>query len=501
MHSAAAENEPDRTARRNFVIFLSAVPDLLVCRMARSNFPTRRNFAKTAAAASASAFGFQFVPSRVWGANERVTLGGIGTGGKGAVDVAESAKAGFQVVALVDVTDPKRAPESTAGLEYWAKTRNAHPDAKFYQDYREMLADMGNRVDAVTVSTPDHHHFHAAAAAMRAGKHVYCQKPLTHSIWEARQLAKIAAETKVKTQMGNQGQAADAMRRVMEVIRAGAIGKVKEVHTWTDRPIWPQGFATMPDPEPVPAWLDWEQWIGPAPFTPYSSKIHPFNWRGYYDFGCGALGDMACHYMALAFGAIDFGPPTSVSAKAEGGTEISPPITSTVTYEFAGPGVKYVWYDGMQGAQFDRKEWKLTRGDFNRPGEKILQGLNYRKFDNAIVGDRGILYFGYFQMDKWVVIPSSALDGFAWPAQTLPRAREGNPYAEWLDSIRGKIAQSESHFGKSGPFTEAVLLGVIAQRFPGQKLEWDSANLAIKGRPDLQRFIRTEYRKGWEVAV
>lgn len=468
--------------------------------MASSLNPTRRAFAKTAAAASASAFGFQFVPSRVWGANERVTLGGIGIGGKGAVDIAASAKAGFQVVALVDVVDTRQAPESASDFSSLEKTRTAHPDARFYANYREMLADMGDRVDAVTVSTPDHHHFHAAAAAMRAGKHVYCQKPLSHGIWEARRLAQIAAETGVKTQMGNQGQAADAMRRVMEVIRAGAIGRVTEVHTWTDRPIWPQGFDSPPEPDPVPVWLDWEQWIGPAPFIPFSSKIHPFNWRGWYDYGCGALGDMACHYMALAFGAIDFGPPTSVVAQAEGGTEISPPIASTVTYEFATPGVRYVWYDGQRGAKFEREGWKLGRGDFNRPGEKILQGLNYRKYDNAFVGEKGILFFGYFQMDKWVVIPSSALDGFAWPAPSLPRAREGSPYVEWLDAIQGRIGQAEAHFGKSGPFTEAVLLGVLAQRFPGQKLEWDPANLAVKGRPELQKFIRRDYRPGWEIS-
>ncbi len=468
--------------------------------MPKSSPISRRTFAGTAAVAASSAFGFQFVPGRVWGANERVTLGGIGTGGKGAVDVGESAKAGFQVVALCDIVDIKRAPESSGGIGSQKKTRDAHPDATFFADYREMLAEMGDKVDAVTVTTPDHHHYHAASAAMRAGKHVYCQKPLTHGIWEARQLAQIAAETGVKTQMGNQGQAAHAMRRVMELISAGVIGQVKQIHTWTDRPIWPQGFKSPPDAEKVPDWLDWEQWVGPAPFVDYSSQIHPFKWRGWYDFGTGALGDMACHYMALAFGAIDFTAPKSVVAQAAGGTNISPPITSTVTYDFADQGVEYIWYDGQKGARFERDGWKLIPGEFNRPDDKVLQGLSYRKFDNAFVGERGTLFFGYFHMDKWVVSPTGALDGFDWPEPSIPRARDGNPYAEWLDAIQGKIGQAEAHFGKSGPFTEAILLGVLAQRFPGQKLEWDSENLAVKGRPDLQPHIQRPYREGWEAA-
>ena len=468
--------------------------------MAKNPTHSRRSFAKTAGIAASSVFGFQFVPSRVWGANERVTLGGIGTGGKGAVDVAESAKVGFEVVALCDIVDTKRAPESSGGIGSQKKTREAHPDAKFYVDYREMLADLGDQVDAVTVTTPDHHHYHAAAAAMRAGKHVYCQKPLTHGIWEARRLAEIAEETGVKTQMGNQGQAADAMRRVMELVRAGVVGQVKEVHTWTDRPIWPQGFQAPPDPEPVPDWLDWEQWIGPAPFVEYSSKIHPFKWRGWHDYGTGALGDMACHLMAMPFGAIDFTAPKSVVAEAEGGTEISPPINSTVTYDFADQGIKYVWYDGQKKARFERDGWKLIRGEFNRPDDNFLKGMDYRKYDCAIVGDRGTLFFGYFVMDKWMVAPSSAMDGFDWPESSIPRARNGNPYAEWLDAIQGKIDHAEAYFGHSGPFTEAILLGVLAQRLPGEKLEWDSENLEVKGRPELKKWIQRDYREGWEVS-
>jgi predicted dehydrogenase len=457
----------------------------------------RRHFGR-AAAATASAFAFQVVPSRVFGANERVALGAIGTSGKGATDVAESAKVGFEIVALTDVADIRKNPEKKGNIGALATTRDAHPDAKFYLDYREMLHDLGDKVDAVTVSIPDHHHFHAARAALLAGKHVYCQKPLTHGIWEARTLAALAREKGVKTQMGNQGQAQDASRRCAEIIRAGAVGSIKEVHVWTDRPTWPQGFDAPPDPQPVPDWLDWEQWIGPAPFVEYHPKIAPFNWRGWWDYGTGALGDIACHYLAMVSTAIQPGPPRSVQAVATGGTELSPPITSTVTYEFAN-GLKYIWYDGQKGARFVRDTWSLVPGEFNRPGNEILHGLDHKRYDVAVVGETGILLFSYARPGEWVVVPSARLDGFAWPTPSLPRAREQNSYAEWQDAITGQIAEAESHFGNSGPFTEMILLGCLAQRFPGEKLEWDHDALEVKGRPELRKFIQREYRKGWEV--
>lgn len=459
----------------------------------------RRNFA-AAAGAAAAAFGFQVVPSRVFGANDRIALAGVGTAGKGAVDIGESSKVGFEVVGLTDVADVKKIPEISGHAKSLQATRDAHPDAKFYTDYREMLDDLGDRIDAVTVTPPDHHHFHAAAQAVKMGKHVYCQKPLTHGIWEARTLAALAKKHGVKTQMGNQGQANDGMRRCIEILRAGAIGKIKEVHVWTNRPIWPQGFQTPPDPQPVPAWMDWEQWIGPAPFVDYHNKIAPFNWRGWWNFGTGALGDMACHLMAMSYAATQPGPPTSIQAVAEGGSEISAPINSTVTYEFGG-GLKYVWYDGQKGAEFVRESWSLKPGEFNRPGNEILNGLDYNKYDTAVVGEAGVLFFGYFHTNEWVVIPSAKLDGFAWPEISLPRARDQNPYAEWQDAINGKIDQAEAHFGQSGPFTEMVLLGCLAQRFPGEKLEWDNQQLLVKGRPELKRMIQREYRKGWEIEV
>ncbi len=473
---------------------------------------SRRGFQKSASLATASAFGFQFVPSHVWGANERPALAGIGTGGKGESDINSSANAGFQIVGLVDVVDAKRIPEVTDKMPRMRgllSLRDKHPDAKFYSDWREMLADLGDKVDAVTISTPDHHHAHAAVAAMKAGKHVYCQKPLTHGIWEARMLAKLAADTGVKTQMGNQAHANDHLRRCVELIRAGIIGPVKEVHAWTNRPIWPQGFQAPPPAEPVPEWLDWEQWVGPAPHVEYSSKIAPFAWRGWWHYGTGALGDMACHIMDMSWWALELGSPVAVSGKQQGGSEFSAPINSSLVYEFAPnrhsvpSGVKYHWYDGQIGAEFLADKWSLKPGEFNRPSE-ILAGFDHTEskgFGSVVIGEKGSLFFNRSK-DTWIVSPSKALDGFtAWPAPSLPRARNQNPHDEWFDAVTGKIPQAESHFGLSGPFTEMVLLGCVAQRVPDTRLEWDAENLEIKGRPELKPLIRRDYRPGWELDV
>lgn len=429
---------------------------------------------------------------------------GIGSGGKGQADIAGSAGAGMQLTALVDIVDAEKM--SMAGADGRVKARlksiemarKKFPDAKFYSDYREMIEDMGDKIDAVTVSTPDHHHFHASLLAMRAGKHVYCQKPLTHSIWEARTLTRVARETGVKTQMGNQAHANSHLRRVVELIRAGLLGEVKEVHAWTNRPIWPQGFAKPPSKEEVPLGIDWEQWIGPGEWVDYSSKIAPFAWRGWWNYGTGALGDMACHIMDMPYWALNAGSPTSVKAEENGGTELSPPINSTITYQFGKKGPKLVWYDGQIGATFDREQWKLIPGEFNRPSNKILDGVDYKKYESVIIGERGKIFFDRFK-DTWMVSPSSALDGFDFPAESIPRARDNNNYEEWLDAIEGKVERGQSDFSYAGPFSETVLLGCLAQRRPGKKLNWNAKQMSVKGHPDLDEIIKPTYRSGWEV--
>ncbi len=471
----------------------------------RTAYPTRRQFCRTALGTAAAAFSFRFVPSTVWGANSRLALAGIGIGGKGASDIKGAVGAGFQVVALCDTVDTTKLDDKTGRLKGTAESRQAYPDAKFYSDWRELLADKSLDFDAVTVATSDHHHAHASIAAMRAGKHVYAQKPMAHSVWEARAMAKVAAETGVKTQMGNQAHAQDHMRRVVELIRAGILGKVNQVHAWTNRPIWPQGFDRFPDAEPVPAWMNWDAWIGPASHVDYSHHIAPFNWRGYWNFGCGALGDMACHIMDVAFWALDLGAPDSVKAEAEGGNEISAPINSTITYVFPARGdrapVKFVWYDGQKGAKFEPKDWKLIPGEPNLPPKAIFEGIDTTEakgYDCVFIGEKGKLFFNRGK-NNWVIKPTSGLDGFKWPEPSVPRATDQNPYKEWRDAIDGKIPQAQSHFGQAGPFTEMVLLGCVAQRAPGKNLQWDGPALKIKNAPELQKMIRREYRKGWEL--
>ena len=470
----------------------------------------RRRFTKATAATFGAALGFHFIPSRAWGSNEKLVLAAIGAGGKGKADIYGSADSGFQIRALVDVVDPSKLPSTVSKrLKGNVEVRQRFPNIDLFSDYREMLEKLGDQIDAVTVSTPDHHHFHACYLAMKAGKHVYCQKPLTHGIWEARTLRKVAAERGVKTQMGNQAHANDHMRRCVELIRAGVIGKVQEVHAWTNRPIWPQGFSAPPEPEPVPASLDWNQWIGPAPWVDYSPRIAPFAWRGWWDYGTGALGDMACHIMDMPYWALLPGAPRSVTALESGATDLSPPISSVITWEF-GPneysgkdGFKYVWYDGYVDASFDRKTWSLDKRseEYNHPDEDIMEGMSFEDFGSVVIGEHGKLFFNRSPKGKWVLRTNTKIDGFQWPSVRLPRAPGQDNYREWMDAIAGNVDDGQSNFDLASQLTETVLLGVLAQRRPGVKLEWDAERMEVKGRPDLQQYIRRPYRSGWEIDV
>ena len=471
---------------------------------------SRRQFGKTTSkSVFGAALGFQFIPSRAWGKLEKPTLAAIGVGGKGRADINGSLESGFDLVALVDVVNAHKASSLTGRrLKSTIEMQGRFPKAQFFSDYRQMIAQLEDKIDAVTISTPDHHHCHAAVLAMQAGMHVYCQKPLAHSLWEARMMANVAEQSGVKTQMGNQAHANDHLRRCVELIRAGIIGKVKEVHAWTNRPIWPQGFSAPPPREEVPAGIDWQQWIGPAPWVDYSSKIAPFAWRGWWDYGTGALGDMACHIMDMPYWALSPGAPKAVTAKQHGATDLSPPINSEITWEF-GPnahtsedGFRYHWYDGYVDARFDRDRWILAKGSnqFNHPSAEVLDGLDFRNFGSVIVGDQGKLFF-HRKRNNWIVRSSNKIDGFVWPPKSVPRARNNHNYREWFDAISGKIPESESNFSLAGPLTETVLLGVLAQRASGARLEWNAETLEVVDRPDLQKFIRREYRAGWELEI
>lgn len=438
---------------------------------------TRRSLIKGTAG---SAFAFTFVPSRVWGANERVRVGCIGIGGKGASDVADIAAAGADIVGLCDVDDNRRVRKRK-------DARETYPNATFYRDFRVMLEKKGSSLDAVSVSTPDHIHCHAAVTAMRMGKHVYCQKPLTHSISEARLMAATASKYKVATQMGNQAHAGEPIRRAVEWIRAGVIGKVHEVHTWTNRPIWPQGLAKAPKSEPVPAGLDWDLWLGPVDRRPYSSAYCPFKWRGWWDFGTGALGDMGCHIMDMPFWALDLKHPNSVKAESEGNTLISGPTAAIVTYRFA-PGkysadLTFKWYDGDNLPSVD------VVADCGLAPEQAV-----KKYDLVMVGEKGKLFFKRTSTD-WLVTPKRLQKEFQAPEPTIPRV--ANEDAEWLAACKGGPA-ALSNFSRSGPFTEVVLLGNLAIR-SGKELQWDGENMKATNCPEADQYIRRQYRKGWEL--
>jgi len=362
---------------------------------------SRRTFL---AGSAAGAAGLLVLPPRAFGANERLNIAGIGVGGKGHGEIQDTSKAGANIVALCDV-DESRA----------AKTFKEFPDAARHKDFRQMLEKQKD-IEAVTVSTPDHVHAVASIMAMKLGKHVYCQKPLSHSLWEAREMARVAAETKVATQMGNQAHAGEPIRRGVELVRAGIVGRVHEVHTMTNRPIWPQGMKERPPGQAVPAGLDWDLWLGPAPERPYNRAYVPFAWRGWWDFGTGALGDMACHIMDMAYWALELGAPESVEAACEGITEESAPLWSTITYRFpargANPPVKFVWWDGKKKAG--------TKEIPNVPGAEISEGEDPKRWDIILIGEKGKMFFNRGSV-KWVLKPESLLADLQDPPRTVPR--------------------------------------------------------------------------------
>ena len=462
---------------------------------------TRRHFLRGTALTAAA---FTVLPGAVLGLrgaaspNSKLNLAGIGVGGQGAHDLSRMESE--NIVALCDV-DQERA----------RGTFRKHPKARQFTDYRQML-DRVKEIDAVVVATPDHHHAFAAMEAIKRGKHVYCEKPLTHSVWEARQVATAARQAKVATQMGNQGQASDSTRRLCEYVWAGAIGKVHEAHIWTDRPsrglfdeYWPQGCARPADTPPVPASLDWDQWLGPAPARPYNPAYVPFKWRGWWDFGTGALGDIGCHAMDPVFRALKLGAPLSVQAASTRVNTETYPLGSMVTYEFparpaapqtnncqvkglsgsaagavAMPPCKLVWYDG--GLRPPRPDG-LPNG---RP-----MGDNGR----LLIGDKGFILGNE-------VFPKSRADKVRAVAKTIPRS-EGH-HAEWLRACKGG-PPAGANFDWAGPLAEAVLLGNVPLRVQLRedltlcKLLWDAPNLRFTNLDDANHFLRRDYRPGWSL--
>jgi predicted dehydrogenase len=431
----------------------------------------RRSFLQRTALATA-ALSFPFVSARnVLGANERLNIAAIGAGGKGAVDVDGCSSE--NIYALCDVD------EKNAG-----GTFQKFPKAKLFKDFRKML-EQEKGIDAVTISTPDHMHFPAAMMAMKMGKHVYCQKPLTHTIEEARKMTEAARKYKVATQMGNQGHSDKWLRRNVELVQSGVLGKVREAHCWTDRPIWPQGVNRPTDSTPVPSTLDWDLWLGVAPERPYSPAYVPFKWRGYWDFGTGALGDMGCHVYDMPYWALKLGAPTSVMAEQEGMTSDSPPKASTITYEFAAreglAATRFVWYDGGR-----------------KPSADLVKGKKLGTNGVILVGDKDTLFVPSY-WGRGEFLSGATYDDFKSVAETLPKASNFDKchYEEWIGACKGG-PKAYSNFDYAGPLTEMILLGNVALR-SGKKIEWNAKKMKVTNDKDANRLLTKKYRKGYGV--
>ena len=477
---------------------------------------TRRQFLYySALAAGATALtGCAAVQARRISPNEKMNIGAVGVGGKGSSDI--TCCASENIVALCDV-DEKLA----------AAQRAKHPKANYYKDFRKML-EQEKSLDAIIVATPDHTHAIIAATAMRMGKHVYCQKPLTQTIYEARLLRKLAKEYKISTQMGNQGSAEDGLRRAVEVVRSGIIGSVGQVYVWTNRPIWPQGMDRPPGADPIPATLDWDGFIGPAQMRPYKGQwpdkvgksgkrgggaiYTPFVWRGWQDYGTGALGDMACHTANMPFRGLKLGYPNEVEATSSEMNKESFPLKSTIRFEFpAREGLAPCtlwWYDGGN----PKPDHPYEHDGSNKPPKEVL-GDVLEMMDKIpgsgclLIGDKGTLFspddYGaqFFIKLKG---EKEMTDGKAHPAvkaiaQTIPRnafqgGNDERHHLEWIAACKGGPA-GYSDFDIAAYLTEIILLGCVALKV-GKKIEWDGPNMLAKNCPGSRGVHQAQVPQG-----
>jgi predicted dehydrogenase len=386
------------------------------------------------------------------------------------------------VVAICDIDD-----------ETLGKAGEKFPGAKKYHDFRKMLEDMGGSIDAVTVSTPDHTHAVAAAMAMKMGKHCFCQKPLTRSLWEARQLTEIATKMGVATQMGNQGTAESNLRKSAALIgKTKVIGNVKEIHVWTNRPVWPQAYGLKVATQPAPAHIKWDLWLGPNKPHDYSPEIHPFKWRGFWEFGTGALGDMACHTLNMSFMALNLRDPISVEAKADRHDGICFPKWSEITFEFpeldGRAACKMVWYDGGQVPPAELMNDLPKQGDNHFTSGALLIGEKGKFYSPGDYGEHvrqtGVIANGEFT-------PIRSLECDDW-------VRSPGHFVEFAEAIKGGPAAMSNIQTYAGGLTETILLGNLAV-WSGKKVEWDAKNLVATNTNELDKIIRPDYFNGYEI--
>lgn len=437
----------------------------------------RRDFLQASAAAGAGYWALGgLAAAQSTAANEQIQIACIGVGGKGDSDTTNASRFG-KVVALCDIDD-----QTLAGKESVMKSGNT------FSDYRDLFDKMGDKVDAVTVSTPDHMHAVIAAAAMKMGKHVYCQKPLTRTIWEARRLGEIAKENNVVTQMGNQFTAYNPMRQAAAQIKAGNLGNVSEVHVWTNRPVWPQG-GERPAPSDPPANVHWDLWLGVAPKRPYAEgAYHDFAWRGWWDFGTGALGDMACHTCNLPFMALNMRDPVAVEAETSGHNHDSYPEWSTIKFDFpeldGRAAFTLYWYDGGK-----------------KPSNDLFTDVTLKNADGSpapsasgvvLIGDKAKMYAAGDYADGGIEIIGA-------DEMKVSYQRSRGHEREFYDGIRDRSKVPVSNFPDyAGPLTETILLGNLAV-WKGSRVEWDAKNLVPLNDESLMKIVKPDYQNGYEL--
>jgi predicted dehydrogenase len=417
--------------------------------------------------------------------NEKLQIACCGVSGKGKSDVENASRFGK----IFGLCDADRTFLKLSARIYEVPKENT------FTDFRDMLDKLGDKVDVVTVSTPDHNHAVILAKALKAGKHCYGQKPLTHSIWEARQIQEIARKAGVVTQMGNQFTAFEPMRKAAHQIKAGQIGTVKEVHVWTDRPIWPQGEERNPE-KPVPKDLDWEAWIGPAPMRPYAEGYHTFKWRGWWDFGTGSLGDMACHTCNLPFMALNMRNPTRVEATSSGHNHDSYPARSKIVFNFpeldGRPAFKLFWSDK---SQLPPEE---LYADFLKKPTKDGKPRTLTASGCLLVGSKCTMYAaGDYAQDGIEVNNGVELQDVDYPKP--PAAPELGHVQEFYEAIADpKNKKAVSNFPDyAGPLTETILLGNLAVWKEGP-VKWDAETLTPDD-PKLMAIVKPSYREGYSL--
>ncbi len=460
----------------------------------------RRRFLQTTAASGVGfwvAAGATAQPSK--SPNEQVAIACIGVGGKGSSDSKDAANHAH-VVAVCDV-DTATRNAGARRVEQIAADKGSHAKVKRYTDFRKMLDELGKSIDAVTVSTPDHTHAPAALMAMRMGKHCFCQKPLTHTIYEARLMSKVARQAKVATQMGNQGTSFSPLRKAAAIIKMGTLGNVKEVHVWTNRPIWPQG-GNRPESAPCPG-VDWNLWLGSAPVRPSAKRgtYHAFAWRGWWDFGTGALGDMACHTVNMPYMALNLRDPVSIQAECSGHNGDSYPKWSIIKFDYpelnGRAPVKLFWYDG--GKKVDKE---------------LLEGKRMDASGCLVIGDKGKLYAPGDYAEKEIFV----FGGATMPDQkTIKYPESPGHFQEWIRAIKGGEPAMSNFVDYAGGLTETILLGNLAVwvaatgkaakpegsesrsgvSYIGETVEWDAENMRSPNVVGLETIIKPLYRPGY----